>query len=57
MDLGGEVGEVELTLVEVESDEAEHRLVHLAVDTDMRFMDGQFVGVDGKVHQAVVGFV
>jgi hypothetical protein len=29
----------------------------LLFDTDMRFMDGQFVGVDGKVHQAVFGFV
>ena len=29
----------------------------LLFDTDMRFMDGQFVGVDGKVHQGVFGFV
>ena len=29
----------------------------LFLDTDMRFMDGQFVGVDGKVHQGVFGFV
>jgi len=29
----------------------------LFFDTDMRFMDGQFVGVDGKVHQGVFGFV
>ena len=29
----------------------------LLFDTDMRFMDGQFVGIDGKVHQGVFGFV
>ena len=29
----------------------------LLFDTDMRFMQGTYVGLDGKVHQATFGFV
>src|SRR5262249_61122281 len=29
----------------------------LLFDTDMRFMSGVYVGVDGKVHQGTFGFV
>jgi hypothetical protein len=29
----------------------------LLFDTDMRFMQGTYVGLDGRVHQATFGFV
>ena len=29
----------------------------ILVDTDMRFMDGVFIGTDGKMHQGTFGFI
>ena len=55
-DFNGFVGvaDVQGTGTATNPDGSQHPLLF---DTDMRFMDGQFVGVDGKVHQGVFGFV
>ena len=55
MNLGGEIREVELTSVQVKSNEPERRLVNLAVQADVGTLHEPHVGVEQQRLDAAVG--
>jgi hypothetical protein len=56
-DFRGEVGVSEITGTGTGVDTRTGRTTRLFFDTDMRFMQGEFIGLDGREHEGTFGFL
>jgi hypothetical protein len=56
-DFNGVVGATEITGTGTGVDTRTGRTTRLFFDTDMRFMRGEFIGLDGREHEGTFGFL
>ncbi len=56
-DFNGTVGLADITGVGVGTDTTTNIARTFTYEADVRFMDGQYAGVDGQIHEGTFGFV
>ncbi len=56
-DFRGDVGATEIQGTGTGMDTRTGQATSLVFDTDMRFMQGQFIGLDGREHEGTFGFL
>lgn len=56
-DFRGAIGQADLSLTGTGTDTTSGLTGHYAFHTDMRFMKGQFVALDGKIHSGAFAFI